>query len=164
MAAALVVSACAGLPPVEIPLEGVPSAFEMRGRLSVAHGGRGEILRLRWQHAPDADDWVIATPMGTEMARIERRAGDFTVHRPDAAPMAAGSFAELTEHLLGAYLDERLLLAWLHARPLSGPSGWTVTVDESRRFGETQVARRLTALREDTVLKLVVDDYRARPH
>jgi len=161
--AALLLAACAAVPPAPIALDGIPPAFEMKGRLSVAQAGRGEILRLRWSHGPSADEWVLATPVGTEVARIERVAAGLTVHRPGEAPLAAASFAELTENLLGAALDERLLVAWLHGRPLAGPEGWAVTIDESQRFGELEVARRLTARREETVVKLVVDDYRARP-
>jgi outer membrane biogenesis lipoprotein LolB len=162
MAATLLVAACASVPPAPVPLDGLPEAFEMAGRLFVSQSGQGEILRLRWSHGPQADSWVLAAPFGPEVARIERGAGGLTVHRPGAAPMAATSFADLTDNLLGAALDERLLVAWLHGRPFAGPEGWSVTIDESQRIGEKDVARRITATRGDTVLKLVVDDYRTR--
>lgn len=161
MAAALIVAACAAVPP--IPLDGLPAAFEMGGRMSVAQSGQGEILRIRWSHAPSADAWVLATPVGTEVARIERAAEGITFHRPGEAPVSAGSFAELTGWLFGAAVDDRLLIAWLHGRPISGPEGWAVTIDESQRFGAAEVARRITATRGETVLKLVVDDYRTMP-
>lgn len=160
---ALLLAACATLPPAPIALDGLPPAFEMKGRLSVAHAGQGEILRLRWSHGPADDEWVLATPVGTEVARIERVAAGLKVLRPGEAPMAAASFSELTGNLLGAPLDERLLVAWLHGRPLAGPEGWAVTIDESQRIGEVPLARRLTATREGTVVKLVVDEYRVRP-
>jgi outer membrane biogenesis lipoprotein LolB len=163
LAAALLVAACATLPPEPVPLAGLPPAFEMGGRLSVAQGGRGEILKLRWRHAPEADGWVLASPVGTEVARIERTAAGITVLRPGEAPVSAASFAELTGSLLGAPLDERLLVAWLHARPLAGPEGWEVTIDESQAIGDTPLARRVTATRGGTVVKLVVDNYRAMP-
>lgn len=159
-AAALLVAACAVAPPAPIPLEGLPEAFEMGGRMSVAHAGQGEIFRIRWTHAPGAGVWTLATPVGTEVARIERSAGGLVVHRPGAAPVHSASFAELTEHLFGAALDERLLVAWLHGRALAGPGNWAVTIDQSQRLEGLEVARRVTAAREDTVLKLVVDDYR----
>lgn len=163
LAAALLVAACATVPPEPVPLDGLPAAFEMAGRLSVAQGGRGEILRLRWTHAPEADGWVLATPVGTEVARIERTAAGLTVLRPGEEPVSAASFSDLTESLLGAALDERLLVAWLHGRPLAGPAGWAVTIDESRTVGDQPLARRITATRGDTVVKLVVDNYRALP-
>lgn len=163
MAAVLLVTACASVPPAPIPLDGLPAAFEMGGRLSVARSGQGEILRIRWRHAPSADAWVLATPVGTEVARIDRTAEGLTILRPGSAPATAASFAELTGQLLGAALDERLLVAWLHGRPLAGPEGWAVSIDESQMIGDRRLARRITASRDDTVVKLVVDDYRPGP-
>ena len=162
--AALLVASCAAVPPAAIPLDGLPSAFEMGGRLSVAHSGRGEILRLRWSHGPWADTWVLATPVGTEVARIERRPEGLVAYRPGAAPVSATSFADLTENLLGAALDERLLVAWLHGRPLPGPGGWEVSIDEAQRIGDRDLARRITASQGDVVVKLVVDEYRPGPY
>ena len=162
LAVALLVSACAAVAPAPVRLDGLPVSFEMSGRLSVARSGQGQILRLRWDHGPGEDTWTLASPVGTEVARIERAESGLVVHRPGAAPMSASSFPELSENLLGAALDERLLVAWLHGRPIAGPEGWAVTIDESQRFGETEVARRITASRGDTTMKLVVDDYRRR--
>ncbi len=163
LAAVLLVAACASVPAPPIPLEGLPAAFEMGGRLSVAQSGQGEIMRIRWSHGPGRDSWVIATPVGTEVARIERAAsGGVVVHRPGEVTMEAASFSDLAENMLGAPLDERLLVAWLHGRPVSGPEGWTVTVDGVQRLGDMEVARRVTASRGGTVVKLVVDDYRPR--
>lgn len=145
----------------EIALDGLPASFEMAGRISVRHGGSGEIAKLRWNRAARSDLWVVSTPFGTEVARIERASEGLVVHRPGAAPLAASSFSELTEHLLGAAIDDRLLVAWLHGRPLAGPEGWQVTIDEFQSLGGREVARRITALRGDTVVKLVIDDYQA---
>jgi outer membrane lipoprotein LolB len=163
LGAALLVAACATMPAPEISLDGLPASFAMSGRIAIRHGSEGEIARLRWERGSHSDVWVLATPLGTELARIERGPEGLVVHRPGAAPLAAGSFSELTGNLLGAALDERLLVAWLHRRPLAGPEGWEVTIDESQQLGGSEVARRITASRGDTVVKLVVDDYRARP-
>jgi outer membrane lipoprotein LolB len=163
LAAALFVAACATVPAPVIPLDGLPVAFAMSGRIAVRHGTQGEIARLRWERASQSDVWVLATPVGTELARIERGSEGLVVHRPGVAPLAAASFSELTEHLLGTALDERLLVAWLHRRPVSGPEGWNVSIDESQSLGGHEVARRVTASRGDTVVKLVVDDYQSRP-
>ena len=162
LAAALLLAACASAPPAPVPLDGLPEAFEMAGRLSVAVSGRGEILRIRWRHSPRDDAWVLATPVGTEVARIERSGEGLTILRPGEAPATAASFADLTRDLLGAALDERALVAWLHGRPVAGPGGWSVAIDEAQRVGETDLARRITASRDATVVKLVVDDYRVR--
>ena len=163
LGAALLVAACATVPAPVIPLDGLPAAFAMSGRIAIRHGAEGEIARLRWERASQSDVWVLASPVGTELARIERGPEGLVVHRSGAAPLAAASFSELTENLLGAALDERLLVAWLHRRPVAGPDGWEVTIDESQRLGGHEVARRITASRGETVVKLVVDDYEVRP-
>lgn len=159
--AALAVAACATVP--EVALDGLPGAFEMRGRIAVRNGATGEIARLRWERSASADVWVLATPVGTELARIERDADGLMVYQPGAAPLAAASFSELTEHLLGAALEESLLVAWLHGRPAAGPEGWAVSIDESQVLGGREIARRITATRAQTVVKLVVDGYQPRP-
>jgi outer membrane biogenesis lipoprotein LolB len=162
VAAAVLVSSCAALAPplAPIALDGLPSSFEMSGRLSVAQAGRGDIARLRWTHAPATDLWVLASPVGTELARIERSGEGLVVERPGEAAVRAASFSRLSEQLLGAAIDERLLIAWLHGRPLAGPEGWRVTIDESQRLGDRDIARRITASRDEVTVKLVVDAYR----
>lgn len=163
LAAALAVAACASVPAPPIPLDGLPAAFEMSGRISVRRGSEGEIARLRWARSPRAEVWVLASPVGTELARVERGAQGLVVTRPGEAPLEAASFSELTEGLLGAALDERLLVAWLHRRPAAGPEGWEVSVDETQVLDGQAVARRITATRGDTQVRLVVDGYRAQP-
>lgn len=160
--AAMLVSSCAILEPspAPIPLDGLPASFEMSGRLSVAQPGRGDIAKLHWMHGPDADLWVLASPLGTELARIERGRDGLVVERPGEAPVHAASFSRLSGQLLGAAIDERLLVAWLHGRPLAGPEGWRVSIDESQRLGDRDVARRITASRDAVTVKLVVDAYR----
>ena len=73
LAAALLVAGCAAMPPpAPIPLEGLPGTFSVSGRVSVTQPGHGEIVRLHWSHATATDVWTVATPMGVEVARIER--------------------------------------------------------------------------------------------
>lgn len=88
LVASLLAAACAAIAPAPVALDGLPSAFEMGGRMSVAQSGRGEIFRIRWNRAPPDESWVIATPVGTEVARIEREAeGGLRITRPGAPPV-----------------------------------------------------------------------------
>jgi outer membrane biogenesis lipoprotein LolB len=153
---------CAMVPqPREMPaLQGVPAAFEMSGRLSVRMADRSEIARLRWTREPGRDLWVIASPLGNEVARIESGAQGATLS--GAANEAAPTFAELTERLLGVPLEPAQLAAWLHGSvPSEVAGGWKVVLDETQRAGTVDLARRLTASRGDVVVRVVVDDYRA---
>lgn len=163
-AAALALAACASVPsPQPLPeLAAAPAAFEMSGRLAVRVADRSEIARLRWVHRARSDLWVIASPLGNEVARIESGADGATLAQAGGAPERASSFAELTERLLGVPLDPATLAAWLHGgEPRSPAPDWKVSVEERQRAGAVELARRMSATRGDVVVRLVVDEYRA---
>lgn len=155
-------SGCAIAPPAPLPdLAGVPPAFEMTGRLAVRSSERNDIAKLRWTHRPASDLWVIASPLGNEVARIESRSEGAVLSQAGGGSYQADSFADLTERLLGVALDPADLARWLHGgRVGQVASGWTVTIDETRQAGEVEMARRISATRGDSTVRLVVDEYR----
>ena len=160
---AFLLGACASVPaPRPLPqLESIPAAFEMSGRLAVRQGDRSEIARLRWTHARGSDSWVIASPLGNEVARIESTRNGARLTQAGGPTEDAPSFQALTQRLLGVALDPVLLAAWLHGQPpAGGPSDWKFTMDETQEAGAVTLARRLTASRGDVVVRLVVDSYR----
>jgi len=160
----LALAGCASLEPAPAPpeLAAVPRAFELSGRISVRVADRSDIAKLRWTHQPASDAWIVSSPIGTEVARIEADAKGAVLRRGGAADERAASFAELTERLFGAALDPVALAGWLHGTPApQAAGGWKVTVDESQRAGVVELAKRITATRGDTTVKLVVDGYRA---
>ena len=137
----------------------VPASFEMSGRISIRQADRSDIAKLRWSRRSGEDTWVIASPLGNEIARIESTpAGAILAgSNADSAP----SFEALTERVLGVALEPDQLAAWLHGQvPGNIPGGWKVVVDETQAAGAVTLARRLTATRGETVVRLVVDDYR----
>jgi outer membrane biogenesis lipoprotein LolB len=160
---ALVLGACASVPaPRPMPqLDSVPTAFEMSGRLSVRQGDHSEIARLRWTHTRNSDLWVIASPLGNEVARIESTASGAHLAQAGGPGEDASSFEALTQRLLGVGLDPALLAAWLHGRPpADAPADWKFSMDETQQAGQVTLAKRLTASRGDVVVRLVVDSYR----
>ncbi|HUP30279.1 MAG TPA: outer membrane lipoprotein LolB [Usitatibacter sp.] len=161
-AAALLLAGCAVVPAPLPELSGVPAAFELSGRLAVRQADRSEIARLRWTHRQGADLWIVASPLGNEVARIESDGGGARLIQAGGEARTAPSFAALTHALLGVALEPALLAAWLHGgAPGDAPSGWSVTVDEKQPAGAIEIARRISATRGDVVVRLVVDEYRA---
>ena len=163
LALALVAAACASVTPTPLPqLAGVPDAFEMSGRLALRQGQRSEIAKLRWTHRPASDLWVIASPLGNEVARIEAGPKGATLSQAGGGVEEASSFAELTERVLGVALEPAMLAGWLHGKaPAEGAGDWRVTLEDRQPAGAVEIARRLSATRGDAVVRLVVDDYRA---
>jgi outer membrane biogenesis lipoprotein LolB len=160
----LALAGCAALEPspaLPPQLAAAPRAFEMSGRISVRVGERNDIARLRWTHQPASDAWVVSSPIGNEVARIDADGSGAVLRRAGAPEERSSSFEALSERLFGAALDPAALAAWLHgAKPEAAHAGWNVTIDESQRAGAVELAKRITATRGDTVVKLVVDGYR----
>jgi outer membrane biogenesis lipoprotein LolB len=166
-ALALLLGACATAPrnPNLPDLTGVPQAFEMSGRLAWRDGQRNEIAGLRWTHRGVSDLWVIASPLGNEVARIESDASGATLTQASGGGVQADSFAELTERALGVAIEPADLARWLHGAKPPAPSreGWNVTIEDTQKAGSVDIARRIIATRGEASLRLVVDDYRALP-
>lgn len=161
---ALLLGACALAPSkTDLPeLSGVPAAFEMSGRLALRHGDRSEIARLRWTHRPGSDVWVIASPLGNEVARIESGSAGATLTQAGGGGVQADTFEDLTERVLGIALSPSLLAGWLHgATAAATPSDWKVAIEEKQAAGRVEIARRISAQRGETTVRLVVDEYRS---
>lgn len=162
-AALLLLAACATLaPPTAAPqLAAVPQSFEMSGRLALRRGQQSEIARLRWTRRRGADVWEIASPLGNEVARIESTARGATLFRAGDPAEEAASFQDLTARILGVALDPAWLAQALHGRVPEGlPPGWRFTLDEKQPAGAIELAKRITVIDGETVVRLVVDSYR----
>jgi outer membrane biogenesis lipoprotein LolB len=161
---ALLLGACASVPaPQPLPqLASIPAAFEMSGRLAIRQGDHSEIARLRWTHGRDSDVWVVASPLGNEVARIESTERGARLTQAAGPTEEAASFEALTQRLLGVGLDPSLLAAWLHgAGPANAPADGKFALEETQQAGAVSLAKRLTASRGNVVVRLVVDSYRA---
>jgi outer membrane lipoprotein LolB len=161
--AALLAVACANLPaPQSFPeLSSIPAAFEVSGRLAVRQAERSDIAKLRWTRRRGSDLWVVSSPLANEVARIESGAWGATLKRAGMEPESAETFQALTERLLGVSLDPNVIAGWLHGnRPPDAPGDWKVTIDETQRAGAVELARRITAIRGDVVVRFAIDDYR----
>jgi outer membrane biogenesis lipoprotein LolB len=162
-ALALLLGACATVPPSNLPdLTGVPAAFEVTGRIALRDGQRNEIAKLRWTHRGRSDLWVIASPLGNEVARIESDASGATLTQASGGGVQADTFAELTERALGVAIEPADLARWLHGAkpPAASGQGWNVTIEETQKAGVVDIARRMSAVRGEVTVRLVVDEYR----
>jgi outer membrane biogenesis lipoprotein LolB len=133
----------------------------MSGRLAVRQGDRSDIAKLRWTHERTGDMWVISSPLGNEVARIQSDSRGATLQRAGGSPESASDFSSLTQQLLGVPLDPASLAQWLHGSRPNAPGGWNVAVEETQKAGAVDIARRITASRGDVSVRLVVDEYRA---
>jgi outer membrane biogenesis lipoprotein LolB len=157
---AFAAASCATTPPAPLPdLQNVPASFEMSGRIAIRTPERSDIAKLRWTRKDHTDTWVIASPIGNEVARLESGPQGTTLVRAGQPTMNASNFRELTENILGVELDPDRLASWLHGNTPQAAGDWKVTLDETQQAGAVSLARRLTATHGDVVVRLVVDEY-----
>jgi outer membrane biogenesis lipoprotein LolB len=158
----LAAAACATVAPLP-QLATAPASFETTGRLAVRQADRSDIAKVRWTHRDGRDVWVIASPLGNEVARIESTPQG-AVMNANGDTVKAASFEDLTRRVLGVAIDPALLSEWLHARTdAGGPAGWKVSIDEVQDAGAVKLARRVTATRGDVTVRWIVDSYEALP-
>jgi outer membrane lipoprotein LolB len=168
--AAVLVSACATLPP---PSPTDVAAFELSGRVAVRYGAEAASGRAEWRHSAASDDLVISNPIGQGIASIQRREGEYVLQTSDGKRYTARDPEALTQDVLGWRLPLEGLPEWVRGRAMSGTPaetrldgarlgelrqlGWTI---EYLEYGENGLPRRMRLTREDLDIRLVVEEWR----
>lgn len=88
--------------------------FALEAKLAVQFNGKGYTARLQWQHQATTDQLRIFSPLGQQVALIERSNESVTLTDQTGKQHHANDVASLTEKLLGWRL------------PLSGLSQWVL--------------------------------------
>lgn len=173
----VVLAGCATLPAppaartsTDIPLV---ESFQLTGRISVRVGDRLETAKIIWQRSPAQERLQFFTPFGSQVAEVERNgSADVTLRRGTEVTTAA-SIASLTESLLGASLDTAEIARWVQGAGLTEDevvevllkdgAKWQVTAEKFQvRLLPDRVVTRLLAVKDETVVRLFVDDWQRR--
>ncbi len=187
LALALFVAGCMSIPPAqELSDSGQAPVyqpyFELSGRISVRHGQRGDFGQLRWTRAKDAQKIVLLSPLGQTVAEISQSGGQPALLRIGSERRTAASFEALAHEALGASVPIGDIAYWIQgltdaqsgeasigqndvagrAQRLSH-AGWEIHIEGYRRLGEATIASRLTAVKDDSVIKIVIDEWKPLP-
>ena len=109
-------SGCAFLQPAA-PLRAPDAGFALEGRISVVYGSQNLSGKIGWSHAPVADEINLASPLGTQVARLQRDAGGVTLTDSERNIHRAADAETLTLQRLGWRLPLAGLTDWVRARP-----------------------------------------------
>lgn len=90
--------------------------FSLEAKLAVQYAGKGYTARMEWQHDAQADTMRIFSPLGQQVALIQRTAHAVTLTDQSGKQHEATDVASLTERLLGWRL------------PLAGLSQWVLGI------------------------------------
>lgn len=180
---ALALAGCAAAPPrnlVDLPAgttaPGLPSHFELFGRISVREAERGFSGGVRWQHSPERDELLFTTPLGQGVAEIVSGPGEARLTTANARHVAPDA-ESLTERLLGWRLPLAGLAWWaLGSNAPGSPAkaefdadgrmarlyqdGWEISyLGYVAGSSGRALPRTLEATRESLEIRLSVDDW-----
>lgn len=174
--AVMLMAGCASVgiaPPQPAPSTAATLAnyFSLQGRISVRISDKLESGRVTWAKRPAEERIELFTPFGGQVAElIKGSSGRVTLRRGREIETAA-SMEALTLALLGVALDLEEVARWTQAigltddveaeKSFSNGDRWQVTASRIQGRGNHQIAARVSAVRGDTVVRLVIDEWRA---
>lgn len=97
-------------------LQAAVQQFNLEAKMAVQYAGKGYTARMTWQHEVQSDTMRIFSPLGQQVALIQRTSQGVTLTDQSGKQHVATDVASLTEQLLGWRL------------PLTGLSQWILGV------------------------------------
>lgn len=156
--------------------------FELAGRISVMKGQHGEFGQLRWTCSQEKQEIALLSPLGQTVAVIFQSDKKSATLRTGSEMRSAPTFDALVQDALGTAVPILDIAYWIQgvADTQSGQavinesdsagrpeklvhSGWEISIEGYRRLGVAIVATRLRAIKGETVVKIIIDDWTALP-
>jgi outer membrane biogenesis lipoprotein LolB len=146
--------------------------FTLMARVSIRVGEKLDTVKLDWTRAPPDEAIKIFTPFGAQVAEITATRDGATVKNASGTQSAA-TVGDITASALGVRLDTAMLARWVQGRDLNSAASfavfpesgnapaWKVEAENFRIIDGARVAGRVTAIAGDTVVKVVIDEFRA---
>ena len=145
--------------------------FVLNGRISVRVNDKLDSGQIRWNRGPDEERIGLFSPLGTQVAELisDKRAHLATLLQ-NKETLTAASVGELTQSLLGVALDLGRMAEWTQGlglteneitdATLANGEIWHVTAERFQVSGNYRFASRVTAVRGDIVVRLVIDEWK----
>lgn len=150
----------------------VAQYFELRGRISVRVGDRIDAGQIRWTREMQLEEMSFFSPLGTQVAQVSQAGAGPARMRRGEEVVEAATLSELASQMLGFPVGPDRIAAWVQGAGLregievevSAGAGdpWRVLAEGIQTAAPYRHVRRVTAIRGDMVVKLVVDEWRAR--
>lgn len=188
LGAILAVPGCASIPPAIAPstpevhqqhlatLAGI-NQFSLNGRIGVQTDSKGFSGSAKWQHTPRQDSISLFSPLGSQVAAIERNSENVSLVTNDNKRYEAVDTETLTEQNLGWRLPMNGLSDWVLGRPGKEPveavqwddagrlvklsqDGWDIEYGQYTPVNDYQLPTRITLRNASRLtLKLIVQQW-----
>ena len=150
--------------------------FELKGRLGVQADGKGYSASLLWQHNADQDDIRIYSPLGGQLARIQKTADSIRLEDAQGQVSVGKDAESLTQTLLGWRLPLSGLADWALGRPANSAmasltwdeaghtlslneADWAIAYQQYQASPTAFLPHKLSLKNERVQLKLIVEKW-----
>ncbi len=150
--------------------------FELKGRLGVQADGKGYSASILWQHDAEQDDIRIYSPLGGQLARIQKTANGIRLEDAQGQVSVGKDAESLTQALLGWRLPLTGLADWALGRPANSAmasltwdeaghtlslneADWDIAYQHYQASPEAFLPHKLTLINTRVQLKLIVEKW-----
>jgi outer membrane lipoprotein LolB len=150
--------------------------FELKGRLGVQADGKGYSASILWQHDAEQDDIRIYSPLGGQLARIQKTANGIRLEDAQGQVSVGKDAESLTQALLGWRLPLTGLADWALGRPANSAmasltwdeaghtlslneADWDIAYQHYQASPEAFLPHKLTLIKTRVQLKLIVEKW-----
>ena len=147
--------------------------FSIKGRIGVQADGKGFSGGLDWQHDAKQDILALYSPIGGQVANIEKTAEQVTLTDAKGNKISALDAESLTEKTLGWKLPLAGLADWVLGRPSKSPiqgsawneqgfltflkqDGWEIQFDQYSQQHDNYLPNKIIIRNEKAYLKLLI--------
>lgn len=160
------------------PVRSTIDVFTLVGRIAVHQDQRHYAVSITWQHAPDSDEILLATPLGQGIAELTRDTAGTRLLTAERREFTAPDWQALSTRMFGFALPLSRLPGWLVANVPADALGVSYDgVGRARQMVaadwrvdyldyESEAADALPILielkREDIEVRLKIDEWQLR--
>jgi outer membrane lipoprotein LolB len=153
------------------------NAFSLQGRIGVQANGKGFSGSMHWQHTANGDDIELFSPLGGQVASIQKTANVVTLIEANGKRSSADDAETLTAEVLGWRLPLSGLADWSLGRPTARAlvhstwdergflrtlkqDGWDIEYQAYSAYNGKFLPTKISLKSEKLNLKLVVEMWR----
>ncbi len=152
------------------------NTFSMKARIGIQTEGKGFSGNLDWQHQSEIDKLNIFSPLGSQMATIEKNAHHASITDAKGQTTITENLSELTSRTLGFELPLSGLSDWTLGRPTNAAIthaqynelgqlvllkqlGWEIHYGEYNKQLQPALPSKLTLRNDKLHLKLIIENW-----
>ncbi len=150
--------------------------FFLKGRIGLQNAGKGFSGQFQWQHHPERDLLTFFSPLGSQVAIIEKTPQQVTLTDAKGNQLSANDLETLTQKTLGWSIPLEGLTDWSLGRPSDAniqhntwdeqgrllklsQENWDIDYQSYVETHHYVLPNRLTLRRENLYLKLIIEDW-----